>query len=108
MHPPVISQDSYASQDKRDTMLVGGSIALSDNTAANVAAYSVPNATWVAVGGGQGIPGPVTALEVNNGNASSIFAAGKATDGSSAFILHYDGSSWKTLSAFLTPQRGRH
>ncbi|KZV86588.1 hypothetical protein EXIGLDRAFT_774480 [Exidia glandulosa HHB12029] len=92
-----VSSIVYAG-DKRDTMLVGGSIVLSDGTASNVASYSVPNTTWTAVGGGQGIPGPVTALEVNNANVSSIFAAGKATDGSSAFLLHYDGSSWKPIS----------
>lgn len=56
--------------------MVGGSIALSDNTAANVAQYSLDNATWSAVGSGSDIPGPVSAIEVNSGNASSLFAAG--------------------------------
>lgn len=53
-------------------------MALSDGTtAANVAKYSFPNNTWSSVGSGSDLPGPVTALEVNSNNASSIFAAGK-------------------------------
>ncbi|KAH7108308.1 cortical protein marker for cell polarity-domain-containing protein [Auriculariales sp. MPI-PUGE-AT-0066] len=85
-----------------DTLVVGGVIQLPDNTASNVAAFSVQNATWTAIGGGQNIPGPVTALEVNNGNASSIFAAGKGADGSSTFLIRYDGVAWQSLNAPLS------
>ncbi|EJD52524.1 hypothetical protein AURDEDRAFT_111189 [Auricularia subglabra TFB-10046 SS5] len=93
-----VSSITYAGP-KLDTLLAGGSIILADNTASNVASFSVPNTTWSAVGGGQGIPGPVTALEVNNGNSSSVFAAGRSTDGASTFFIHFDGASWKTLSS---------
>ena len=64
-------------QNNENILLAGGSIALSDNTAANVAQYSLDNSTWAAVGSSSDIPGPVSAIEVNSGNASSIFAAGK-------------------------------
>lgn len=33
--------------------------------------------TWTALGTPEQLPGPVTAVEVNGGNASSIFAAGR-------------------------------
>lgn len=56
---------------------MAGSIALSDNTEANVAQLTLSNNSWVAVGSGSDIPGPVTAVEVNDANSSSIFAAGK-------------------------------
>jgi hypothetical protein len=56
-------------------LVAAGAISLSDNTQANVASYTFGNSSWAAVG--SGLPGPVTALEVNAGNASSIFAAGK-------------------------------
>lgn len=58
-------------------IVIAGSLALADGTGANVAEFSIANSTWSAVGGTSELPGPVTALEVNNGNASSIFAAGK-------------------------------
>lgn len=64
-------------QNKQDTLVASGSIALADGTAANVAKYAFANATWTAVGSGADLPGPVTAVEVNNGNLSSIFAAGQ-------------------------------
>ena len=50
---------------------------LSDNTIANVAQYSVTNATWTAVGGTSQLPGPATAVGVNELNQNSIFAAGR-------------------------------
>jgi hypothetical protein len=58
-------------------LVAGGSIVLPDGSPANIAAYSFTNNTWLPVGQGSQIPGPVTACEVDNGNASSIFAAGR-------------------------------
>lgn len=67
----------------RDVIIASGSIALADGSVANVAQYAVANGTWTAVGGSNALPGPVTALEVNDGNVSSIFAAGRYV-----FLLH--------------------
>lgn len=64
-------------QEKRDTIVIAGSLALADGTAANVAEFTVANKTWAAVGISNQLPGPVTAMEVNDGNLSSIFAAGQ-------------------------------
>ena len=58
-------------------IVVAGSLALADGTGANVAEFAVPNSTWTVVGDSSGLPGPVTALAVNDGNSSSIFAAGR-------------------------------
>jgi hypothetical protein len=71
-------------KDKLDNLIAAGSIALSDNTIANVAKYSFINSTWSAIGSGQ-LPGPVTALAVNNRNISSIFAAGRSVSGLPGF-----------------------
>lgn len=59
---------------------------LSDGTAANVAKYYFANSTWAAVG--SGIPGPVTAVRINDQNLSSIFAAGRYV--SSSFSIMVD------------------
>jgi hypothetical protein len=75
-------------------------MALSGNTA-NVAAYSFANNSWSTVGSGSELPGPVTAVEVNGGNLSSIFAAGRASDSSSAFLSVWDGHSWSSLGSTL-------
>lgn len=50
---------------------------LPNNVLCNVAQYSFSNATWSPVGNPSDIPGLVTAVEVNGGNSSSIFAAGR-------------------------------
>jgi hypothetical protein len=58
-------------------LVASGSIALADNSSANVAQFNLKNNSWAAVGAGSGLPGPVTAVAVNDGNTSSIFAAGR-------------------------------
>lgn len=64
------------SKSNQEILVAAGSISLSDNTPANVAQFNLANSTWSSVGVGSDIPGPVTAVEVNAGNDSSIFAAG--------------------------------
>ncbi|KAH9485308.1 Squalestatin S1 biosynthesis cluster protein L1 [Psilocybe cubensis] len=93
-----VASVSYAG-DNQNTLIAAGSISLSDNTASNVVQYSLQNATWSAIGSGSDIPGPISAVGVNSGNASSIFAAGKSTDGSSSFLSFWDGNKWSTLGS---------
>ncbi|KAF9231294.1 cortical protein marker for cell polarity-domain-containing protein [Melanogaster broomeanus] len=57
------------------------------------------NTTWTAIGDQTVIPGPVTAVEVNSGNSSSIFAVGRTADGSSPFMVFWDGVSWSNVAA---------
>lgn len=56
-------------------LVVAGSIQLPDGTAANVAKYYFSNSSWAAVG--SGLPGPATAVSVNDDNIDNIFAAGR-------------------------------
>ncbi|KAI8993776.1 cortical protein marker for cell polarity-domain-containing protein [Trametes punicea] len=82
-------------------LVAGGSIALADNTQTNVALYSLSNGTWSAVGNSGDLPGPVTAVEVNDGDANSIFAAGRSSDASSPFLYYWDGKSWQSVGEGL-------
>ncbi|PBK91327.1 hypothetical protein ARMGADRAFT_1046488 [Armillaria gallica] len=92
-----VSSVSYAG-DNEELLVAAGSIALSDNTEANVAQFSFSNSSWASVGSGADIPGPVTALEVNSANSSSIFAAGKTSDGA-PFLTFWNGQTWSALSS---------
>lgn len=67
--------------------MVAGSLALADGTGANVAEYAVPNTTWSAVGDSSQLPGPVTAMTVNDGNSSSMFAAGRYVIRASSYCV---------------------
>ncbi|KDQ21696.1 hypothetical protein BOTBODRAFT_99589 [Botryobasidium botryosum FD-172 SS1] len=82
-------------------VVVGGSLTLADGTPANVAMYSSSNSTWTAIGSGADIPGPVTAIAVDNLNSSSIFAAGRSADGSAPFFLHWNGIGWTSMGNTL-------
>lgn len=83
-----------------DLVIVGGSLTLADGTPANVAMYNTANSTWAAVGSGSQIPGPVTAIAVDNLNATSIFAAGRSADGTTPFFMHWDGVTWTSMGSF--------
>ncbi|KAG6332699.1 hypothetical protein ID866_6390 [Astraeus odoratus] len=91
---------SYAGSNN-EILIVGGEITLPSGVVANVAQFSFSNATWTAIGNPTDIPGPVTAVEVNGGNSSSIFAGGRTNDGSSAFMLFWDGISWSNIGTTL-------
>lgn len=77
VHQTDISDRLFSLKSTRDIVIVAGSIALADGTSANVASYVVSNSTWSPLGSPSAIPGPVTALEVNDANEKSIFAAGR-------------------------------
>ena len=49
------------------------------------------------MGDASSLPGPVTAVAVNDLNSSSIFAAGRSSDNSSAFLYFWDGQSWSSV-----------
>ncbi|KAH8083815.1 cortical protein marker for cell polarity-domain-containing protein [Cristinia sonorae] len=80
----------------RDVIVVSGSIALADGTLVTVAQYAVANSTWSNVGDSDTLPGPVTALEVNDGNLNSIFAAGRSADGSYSYLTYWNGQVWQS------------
>jgi hypothetical protein len=94
-----ISSVSYAGNNQ-ETLIAAGSITL-DGSTTNVAQYNFANSTWAAIGNSAEIPGPVTAVTVNNGNSSSIFAAGRTNDGSSPFMMFWDGISWSSVGSSL-------
>lgn len=96
-------------------MVAAGSIQLADGTPANVAVFSFTNNTWSSVGDASQIPGPVTAFAVDNGNASSIFAAGmsviyidsvfcvrilnssRSSQNAEPFLVFWNGKKWNNL-----------
>ncbi|KAG8906921.1 hypothetical protein FRB99_005695 [Tulasnella sp. 403] len=89
IHGEVAAVD-YAGE-KLDSLLVAGALTLADGTPANVAIYNLGNSTWKSLGP---TPGPVTAVGVNNQNASNIWAAGRSADGSTPFLIHWNGQAW--------------
>ncbi len=84
---------------------------MSGSSSDNVLQFTFSNATWSTIGSGSNLPGPITAITVDNGNSSSIFAAGRcvcilfcrqseslyqysSVDGSSSFLVAWNGHTW--------------
>lgn len=85
--------------DNQGVLIAGGSIAVDSNTV-NVAQFTFDNDTWSGLGDGS-LPGVVTAVEVNNGNSSSVFAAGVGSPSSSTFLYFWNGASWSSVGSNL-------
>lgn len=81
---------SYAGGNA-EILLAAGALSLAGSQV-YMAAYTSQNQSWSAVGT---LPGPVTALSVDDRNQSSLFAAGKTSSGS--YISHWDGSQWNAI-----------
>ena len=88
---------NWVLQDSQDILFAGGSLALSDNTPGNVLQYAFNTSSWTVVGSASGLPGPVTAIEVNDRNASSVFAAGQYV----SFFSHQIRYSSNLLSELM-------
>ncbi|TFY65748.1 hypothetical protein EVG20_g5344 [Dentipellis fragilis] len=95
-----VASVAYAGNDQ-DLLIAAGSISLSGNGANNVVQFSFSNSSWNALGDGSQLAGPVTAVEVNNGNASSVFAAGRSSDSASSFLAFWNGAAWASLGSTL-------
>ena len=64
-------------QSNQELLIAGGSVTISGTSSDNVLQFTFSNASWSPLGDGANLPGPVTAITVNDGNASSVFAAGR-------------------------------
>jgi hypothetical protein len=78
-------------QANSEFLLAAGSLTVGGSQS-YLASYYAQNQTWSLVGT---LPGPVTAVGVDDGNQSSVFAAGQTSAG--AFVSHWDGVQWTTV-----------
>lgn len=83
----------------QNSLVVGGALSVNGaNT--SLATYNVKAQNWTAGVGATAIPGPITALSAANSDASQLWVAGTATNGST-FLMKFDGTNWNSVSAGL-------
>ncbi len=82
-----------------NSLTVGGALTLNDQSI-SLATYDAKGQTWSEADGAAAIPGPVTALTQANSDASQLWVAGTASNGS-AFVMNYDGSNWQSAGDTL-------
>ena len=82
-----------------NSLTVGGALTFNDQSI-SLATYDANGQTWSEADGAAAIPGPVTALTQANSDASQLWVAGTASNGS-AFVMNYDGSNWQSASDTL-------
>ncbi|KAI0066221.1 hypothetical protein BV25DRAFT_1518743 [Artomyces pyxidatus] len=84
-----------------DVLVAAGSVSLSGSASNNVVQFTFNNSDWSAIGDGSDLPGPVTAVTVNDGNADSIFIAGRSSDGTYPYMAYWNGAVWESLGSTL-------
>jgi hypothetical protein len=82
-----------------DSLIVGGALSVNGGNI-SLATYDAKAQTWTAATGANIIPGPVTALAAANSDASQLWVAGIASNGS-AFLMKYDGTTWDSVGDLL-------
>ncbi|TVY71479.1 Polarized growth protein rax2, partial [Lachnellula suecica] len=82
-----------------NSLVVGGALTLNGGNI-SVATYDAKAQTWTAAVGQETIPGAVTALAAANSDASQLWVAGVATNGST-FLMKFDGSIWNSVGNTL-------
>ncbi|KAH8676717.1 cortical protein marker for cell polarity-domain-containing protein [Tricladium varicosporioides] len=82
------------------SLIVGGSLTI-NNANVSVATYDAKAQNWTAATGASNLPGPVTAMTAANSDASQLWLAGTATNGSS-FLMKFDGTNWTPIGNILS------
>ncbi|KAI0048302.1 hypothetical protein FA95DRAFT_1491100 [Auriscalpium vulgare] len=95
-----VANVAYAGNNQ-DILVAAGSVSLAGSTSDNVVKFSFNDSDWNAIGDGHDLPGPATAVTVNNGNANSIFAAGRSSDGTYPYMAFWNGAVWSSLASTL-------
>ena len=81
-------------------LVVGGNLTV-NGSATSMVTYDPGSRVWSAfAGNGQDIPGPVTALSAADNSASRFWIAGASTNGS-AFLMVYDGATFRSVGDTL-------
>ncbi|KAH6675609.1 cortical protein marker for cell polarity-domain-containing protein [Halenospora varia] len=82
-----------------NSLIVGGSLTI-NNANVSIATYDAKAQNWTAATGASNLPGPVSAITAANSDASQLWVAGTATNGSS-FLMKFDGTNWTPIGSTL-------
>jgi hypothetical protein len=83
-----------------NSLVVAGSLTVGGVNNTYVATYDAPSQVWSTLNGANTLPGPVTALAPATSDASQLWVAGTASNGST-FLSKYDGSMWNAAGYTL-------
>lgn len=87
--------------NKANQLILAGSMTV-NGAEASLASYNFDTQIWSSLGsvgsGSNQIPGPATAVSVDDLNANAIFVAGRSTDGTEPYLVRWDGTQYTAVS----------
>ncbi|SNX84709.1 uncharacterized protein MEPE_03418 [Melanopsichium pennsylvanicum] len=85
---------------KANLLILAGSMTV-NGAEASLASYNFDSQIWSSLGsvgsGANQIPGPATAVSVDDLNANAIFAAGRTADGTDPYLVMWDGTQYTAV-----------
>ncbi|TKY86439.1 hypothetical protein EX895_004588 [Sporisorium graminicola] len=85
---------------KANQLILAGSMTV-NGAEASLVSYNFDTQTWNSLGtvgsGSNQIPGPATAVSVDDLNVNAIFVAGRTADGSAPYLVRWDGSQYTAV-----------
>lgn len=75
------------------TLVVGGKLKVNNTASTFLATYDANRRTWDSFPGASQLPGPVDIVTAASSDASQLWVAGTAPNGS-VFLMKYDGTAW--------------
>ncbi|GAK63141.1 cellular morphogenesis protein [Moesziomyces antarcticus] len=85
---------------KANQLILAGSMTI-NGAESSLASYNFDTQMWAnlgSVGSGSGqVPGPATAVSVDDLNANAIFVAGRTADGNSPYLVRWDGTQYTAV-----------
>ncbi|CDS01623.1 hypothetical protein [Sporisorium scitamineum] len=85
---------------KANQLILAGSMTV-NGAEASLATYNFDTQVWNSLGtvgsGSNQIPGPATAVSVDDLNANAIFVAGRTADGTAPYLVRWDGTQYTAV-----------
>ncbi|SJX62255.1 uncharacterized protein SRS1_13101 [Sporisorium reilianum f. sp. reilianum] len=85
---------------KANQLILAGSMTV-NGAEASLVSYNFDTQMWASLGsvgsGSNQIPGPATAVSVDDLNANAIFVAGRTADGSAPYLVKWDGTQYSSV-----------
>lgn len=85
---------------KANQLILAGSMTV-NGVEASLASYNFDTQIWSSLGsvgsGSNQIPGPATAVSVDDLNANAIFVAGRTSDGTDPYLVRWDGTQYTAV-----------
>jgi hypothetical protein len=79
-------------------MIVAAGTFQLNSTTYHVAQWDFGTQRWTSMGAPTDLPGPATAVSVDDWNVNKVFVSGTSDNGQEPYLLYWNGSAWSDVN----------